>query len=240
MLSFWLIHKSYPPPPGRVAREIQGATVGMKERSFVLRLRIDGRRKTLRWSLVPSACVGQEDVHRQISIAIGRRLRTAEAKNKSPPSPLMAGGFPSGLGVDALIQWHERRPSVHGDAVFVPVVDVVFGHEQIHVVGIPGTGRSAAKTINLLSVEMLAPPQLVPALKGLVRGFPASNGASSPALDQEKSSFCAGHVQKSFSMNVRVKNSSLPSGEIMGNYSSSRWLTSERCTGAGRSACAWY
>ena len=66
----------------------------------------------------------------------------------------MVAGIPHPDGVLMVPSSGTRGDHVYmGDAVFAPVVDVLFGHEQIPLSGLPGTGRSAAKTINLLSVE---------------------------------------------------------------------------------------
>ena len=116
----------------------------MKERSFVLRLTVDGRRQSLRRS--PSAVsgpLGQEDVHRRIfPLRSGVGLpRGQKRRNNTLPSPLMAGW-------DSHPDWVLMVPSSgkRGDHVYMgmpsssPVVDVVFGHEQIHVVGIASHG----------------------------------------------------------------------------------------------------
>ena len=107
--------------------------------------------------------------------------------------------------------------------------------------GLLGTGRLAASTINLLSTEMLAPPWFVPRLNGSGKGTPLSKGSrSSGRLAQVNSSLRVVVMSPlALVLEVRVKKSSVPSGESMGRYSSSSQLTSGMGDGSGPPACMW-
>ena len=118
---------------------------------------------------------GQKNVHRRISVAIGRGLGSGRGKEQHAPVPTDCWlGFPSGL---VLMQ----RPTAKEETMctkdaLVSVVDVVFGQNKSTLSGLPHGPVSSQDHDFVVRGEALAPPQLVPALKGLVKGFQHRRG----------------------------------------------------------------
>ena len=126
------------PARGSVAGEIQRFAVRVEKGGFVLRVRIQGRRKLLGRRPNPVGSLSrQEQIHGQVPISVrgGFRPRACEEKGLSVRTD--AGlGFPTQGAVHARSQRRQFRPNVHGLSGRVAVVEFITDLKEVDVVGV--------------------------------------------------------------------------------------------------------